>query len=60
MSDVITGKIDRKYMGHLIDAGLLCHGLKGCRYAYMPHDSIWYPGEVLIPVEQVARAEVKK
>lgn len=22
----ITGKIDRKYMGHLFDAGLLCHG----------------------------------
>lgn len=26
MPDIITGKIDRKYMGHLIDAGLLCHG----------------------------------
>lgn len=24
----VTGKIDRKYMGHLIDAGLLCHGTK--------------------------------
>lgn len=22
----VTGKIDRKYMGHLIDAGKLCHG----------------------------------
>lgn len=22
----ITGQIDRKYMGHLFDAGLLCHG----------------------------------
>lgn len=22
----VEGKIDRKYMGHLIDAGLLCHG----------------------------------
>lgn len=26
MSEIVTGKIDRKYMGHLIDAGLLCHG----------------------------------
>ncbi len=26
MPNSITGKIDRKYMGHLIDAGLLCHG----------------------------------
>lgn len=26
MSNVITGKIDRKYMAHLIDAGKLCHG----------------------------------
>ena len=26
MPDVITGKIDRKYMGPQIDAGLLCHG----------------------------------
>ncbi len=26
MPESITGKIDRKYMGHLIDAGLLCHG----------------------------------
>lgn len=24
----VEGKIDRKYMGHLIDAGLLCHGTK--------------------------------
>lgn len=22
----VTGRIDRKYMGHLIDVGLLCHG----------------------------------
>ncbi len=22
----VTGKIDRKYMAHLLDAGLLCHG----------------------------------
>lgn len=27
MPDII-GNIDRKYMGHLIDAGLLCHGSK--------------------------------
>lgn len=26
MSNAVTGKIDRKYMGHLIDAGKLCHG----------------------------------
>lgn len=26
MPNAVTGKIDRKYMGHLIDAGLLCHG----------------------------------
>lgn len=24
--NVVIGKIDRKFMGHLIDAGLLCHG----------------------------------
>lgn len=26
MPNAVTGKIDRKYMGHLIDAGMLCHG----------------------------------
>lgn len=26
MENAVTGKIDRKYMGHLIDAGKLCHG----------------------------------
>lgn len=26
MPNAVTGKIDRKYMGHLIDAGKLCHG----------------------------------
>lgn len=26
MAGSVTGRIDRKYMGHLIDAGLLCHG----------------------------------
>lgn len=26
MPEIIEGKIDRKYMGHLVDAGLLCHG----------------------------------
>lgn len=26
MPNSVTGRIDRKYMGHLIDAGLLCHG----------------------------------
>lgn len=26
MSSSVVGKIDRKYMAHLIDAGLLCHG----------------------------------
>ena len=24
----VEGRIDRKYMGHLVDAGLLCHGTK--------------------------------
>ena len=26
MATVVTGKIDRKYMAHFIDAGSLCHG----------------------------------
>lgn len=26
MANEVTGKIDRKYMAHLIDAGKLCHG----------------------------------
>lgn len=26
MSNSVTGRIDRKYMAHLIDAGKLCHG----------------------------------
>lgn len=26
MPNAVTGKIDRKYMSHIIDAGLLCHG----------------------------------
>ena len=26
MPNAVTGKIDRKYMAHLIDAGKLCHG----------------------------------
>ena len=25
-AETIKGKIDRKYMGHMIDAGSLCHG----------------------------------
>lgn len=28
VENVVSGKIDRKYMGHLIDAGSLCHGTK--------------------------------